>query len=165
MGRDRFARFVAFREGAGRLGFIVILLGQRDRLLRVADAHGELSRQRRDRQVLITETTDEVEGLLRRLLSRQAQRIRLDGPFDCRPHVRRGSEEAIRRHQAVESLMRALEVVVLNEEREPTIAVGKIGEHRLREKLFPQCLPEALDLPERLRMLRSALDVMDPIPT
>jgi hypothetical protein len=59
--------------------------------------------------------------------------------------------------------MRALEVVVLDKETHPTLAVLEVREHRAGEKLFPQGLPEPLDLPAGLWMMRSALHVLDPV--
>jgi len=59
--------------------------------------------------------------------------------------------------------VRPLEVVALDEEPEPPLAVGEVREHRATEKLVPQCLPETLDLAQRLGMLRPALDVTDSI--
>ena len=60
--------------------------------------------------------------------------------------------------------MRALEVVVLDEQRHPTLTVLEVGEHGAREQLLPQRFPEALDLAAGLRMVRSALDVPDAVP-
>jgi hypothetical protein len=60
--------------------------------------------------------------------------------------------------------MRTAEVVGLDEERNPPLAILEIREDRPREKLLPQGLPEALDLPQRLRMVRPALDVTDALP-
>jgi hypothetical protein len=55
--------------------------------------------------------------------------------------------------------VRALEVVVLHEQRRPPLAVLEVREHRAREKLLPHRLPEALDLAAGLRVVRPALDV------
>ena len=60
--------------------------------------------------------------------------------------------------------MRALEVVVLNEQRNPPLAVGEVGEHRLRQELVPHRLPEPFDLSAGLRMMRAALDVPNSVP-
>jgi len=85
--------------------------------------------------------------------------------LDGLAHLRRGPEEAVGRHESTDALMRASEIVRLHEELEPPLAVGEVGEHRAREKFLPQRLPEALHLAERLRMLRTALDVADPFTT
>lgn len=59
--------------------------------------------------------------------------------------------------------MRALEVVVLHEQRHAALTVLKIGKDRAREKLLPHRLPEPLDLAASLRMMRTALEVHDPL--
>jgi hypothetical protein len=59
--------------------------------------------------------------------------------------------------------VRTPEVVGLHEERDPTLAILEVGKDRPREKLLPQRLPETLDLPQRLGMVRPALDVPDPL--
>lgn len=59
--------------------------------------------------------------------------------------------------------MRPLEVVALDEERDALVAVGEVGKHRPRQKLVPERLPESLHLAHRLRMLRPALHVTDPV--
>ena len=57
--------------------------------------------------------------------------------------------------------MRTLEVVVLNEQRHPPLAIVEVGEHRARQELLPQGLPEALDLAAGLGMVRAALHMPD----
>lgn len=131
---------------------------------RIAELDAECAARRGDAEVLISESPDQVEGLLRLLLLCEPQGVGLDLCLDRRAHVWRCAKEAIRRHQAIDALMRSLKVVVLDEERDSPQPVGKVGEHRLAEKLLPQRLPEALDLSERLRVLRPALAVLDPPP-
>jgi len=55
--------------------------------------------------------------------------------------------------------VRTLEVVRVDEEHQPPLTVGKVSKDRPRQKLVPQRFPESLDFPERLRVLRPALDV------
>ena len=118
----------------------------------------------RDRQPLITELADDIERLSRRLLECEPQLVRRDRALDLGADMRRRLEESIRRHQAIERLMRALKVVVADEVLEPLLRVDNVREHRATEKLVPQRLPEALDLAQRLRMLRPAADVLDALP-
>lgn len=59
--------------------------------------------------------------------------------------------------------MRALEVVVLHEQRHTALTVLEVGKHRARQELLPHRLPEPLDLAAGLRMVRTALDVCDPL--
>jgi hypothetical protein len=54
-------------------------------------------------------------------------------------------------------------VVAVDEETQSTVAVREIRKHRAREKFLPQRFPESLYLPQRLRMLRPALDVPDAV--
>ncbi len=119
------------RELARRFRFIVVLLGHRDGLGRVADLDAQRAAGGRDAEVLVAEPTDEVEGFLRRLFLREPQRVRLHLRLDGRTDVRRRAEEAVGRHEAVEPLMRALEVVMLDEERDASERVCEVGEHRL----------------------------------
>lgn len=129
----------------------------------VADADVEPRLARGDRQTLITELTDDVEGLARLLFEREPQRVLCDLLLDRLAHVRRGAEEAIGRHQTVERLMWTLKVVVREVVLEPALRVDEVREDRAAQKLVPQGLPEALDLTERLRMLRSTADVLDAV--
>ncbi len=131
----------------------------------VADLDAKRASAGGNAEVLVAETADQIKRLLRRLLLRHPQCVGLHLGFDRRAHVRCRAKVAIRRHRTLDALMRTLEVVVLDEERETPQAVREVGEHRLTEKLFPQRLPEALDLAERLRMLRSTLAVRDAVPT
>lgn len=61
--------------------------------------------------------------------------------------------------------MRALEVVVLDKQRHPSLAVLEVGKHRARKPLLPHRLPESLDLPTGLWMMRAALHMGDPVST
>src|SRR5215470_17643194 len=58
--------------------------------------------------------------------------------------------------------MRPLEVVPVDEQRKPRLAVLVAGKYRPGEKLVPQGLPEALHLAQRLWVLRPRLEVADP---
>ncbi len=80
-----------------------------------------------------------------------------------RAHVRSGAEESVRRHEPFERLVRPLEVVSVDEVGDATVAICEVRKHRPRQKLVPERLPEALDLAERLRVLRTALDVPDAV--
>jgi hypothetical protein len=56
-----------------------------------------------------------------------------------------------------------LEVVVLDEQPNSSLAVFIVSEHGSRQQFLPQRLPEPLDLPAGLRMLRPALEVLDTV--
>jgi hypothetical protein len=110
---------------------------------------------------VLAQTAHQVEGLSLRLLLGQGQRVVGHSLFDRVPHLRRRPEESVRRHRSPDSLVRTTEVVGLYEERDPALAILEIRKDRPREKFLPQRLPEALDLSQRLRMVRPALDVTD----
>lgn len=109
------------------MGFL--LGGQFDagRLL-VTDADVEPAAFGGDGEVTVAEATDEVEGLARRLLTSEAQRIGLDVFLDGGSHVRGGAEEAVGGDEPIERLVRALEVVGVDEELDAPRAVGEVGE-------------------------------------
>jgi hypothetical protein len=143
--------------------FILALLGERDRGVLIPNSHAQRRGARADRQRPIAQLASQIERLYRRLLTRQTQRVlghlRLDRPSDLRSRP----EEPVGGGEAVERLMRTLEVVVLDKETYPPLAVLEVGEHRAREQLLPQRLPEPLDLPAGLRMVGAALQVLDAV--
>lgn len=94
----------------------------------VADADLQSAPFGGDGEVAVAEAADEVEGLARRLLVREPRRVGLDVFLDGGAHVRRGAEEAVRRHEPTERLVRALEVVAVDEELDPSVAVGEVRE-------------------------------------
>jgi hypothetical protein len=106
----------------------------------------------------------QVEGLSLRPLLGQGHRVVGHTLFDRLPHLRRGPEKPVRRHRPSDALVRSPEVVALHEEGDPTLAILEIGKDCPRQKLIPQRLPEALDLPQGLRMVRAAFNVPDALP-
>jgi hypothetical protein len=145
--------------------FIAFLLRQFDALrLLVTHLHPETAARRRDGEVAVAESSDEVEGLSRGLLERKPERVFLHVSLDCLSHLRRCAEEAVGWHETRERLVRSLEVVRVDEEREPPLTIGEVRENRPRQKLVPERLPKPLDFPERLRVLRPALHVPNVFP-
>ncbi len=61
--------------------------------------------------------------------------------------------------------MRPLKVVMLNEQRHPTLAILEVRKYGARQKLLPHRLPEPLNLSAGLRMMRATLHMRDPLPT
>jgi hypothetical protein len=142
---------------------IVWLLSQCNHLLVSSELHLQRVALRRDGYVAIAQAADEIKRLARRLLSRQTHLVVRHALLDRRAHVRSRAEESVRRYEPVERLVRALEVVRVDEMHDAPVAVSEIRKHRARQKLVPERLPKALDLAERLRMLRSALHVPDAV--
>src|SRR5689334_10222590 len=146
-----------------RLDFIVALLREWNRLRGVADLHPKRAARRCNAQVLVAEPADQIEGLLRRLLLCESQRVGCDLRLDRSAHVSSGAKVAVGGEEPVERLVRPLEVVVLDVQLEAAQAVRVVGENGAAEKFVPQRLPEAFDLAERLRVLRPALAVGDAV--
>ena len=116
-----------------------------------------------DGKLLLAELAGQIERLASGLLAREAQCVVTHLRFDRRAHRITRPEEPIRGRVPFEPLMRALEVVVLDKKRYSSLAVLEVGEHRAREQLLPQRLPEPLDLAAGLRMMWPALDVLDAV--
>jgi len=137
------------------------LLLEWDRLTAVANLHLQAIAAGGDRQSLVAELADDIERLSRRLLQCEAQLVRRNRALDFRAHVCGDFEEAVRRHEPVERLMRSLKVVVVDEVFESLLRVNDMREHGATEKLFPDRSPKPLHLAERLRGLRSTSNVPD----
>ena len=129
----------------------------------VSELHAQRAASGRDAQILVAHATDDVEGLPRRLLERQPQRVRVHRLLHRGSHVWRRLEESIGRHEPLDSLMRPLEVIRVDVQPKAPLAVGVVAEDRPAQELLPERLPESLHLAQRLRMLRTALDVRDPL--
>ena len=142
---------------------IALLPSQCNHLLVSPELHLQRVTLRRDGHVAIAEAADEIKRFARRLLARQTHLVVTHALLDRCTHVRRSAEESVRRHETFERLVRALEVVRVDEMHDATVAIGEVRKHRARQKLVPERLPEALDFAERLRMLRPALHVPDAV--
>jgi len=129
-----------------------VLIAQAHRQRRAACADGERA---------VPELACQVKRLPQGLLLRQAQRVLGHLRLDPRPHLTCRAEEPIGRRESCKSLVRSLEVVVLDVQRHAALAVLEVGEHRAAEQLLPQGLPEPLDLAAGLRMMGPALHVLD----
>jgi hypothetical protein len=65
-----------------------------------------------------------------------------------------GRTPAVGRHQAVDALVRPLEVVVVDEQANAPLGVAQVQEDSSLHALAPHRAPEALDLAQRLRVPR-----------
>ena len=96
----------------------------------IAHPHRQRRAARADGKRAVAELTGEVKRLPQRLLLRQAQCVLGHLRLDARAHLAGGAEVPIRRRQALQPLVRPLEVVVLDVKRHPPLAVLEVGEHR-----------------------------------
>ena len=95
-------------------------------------------------------------------MARQVECVRRHARAQRRLHLGRRLEVPVRRHQVVNTLMRAMEVVVVDVQTDPASCVRQIVEDRRLHAIPPQRSPEPLDLPERLRVARPRDDMLDP---
>jgi hypothetical protein len=145
--------------------FIVVSLGKVDGLrLLVSHLHPKSVALSGDGEVSVSQLPHEVEGLSRLLLQRQAQCVVGHRVLDGLSHLWHGPEEAVSWDDAANALVRALEVVAVDEELRALQAVVEVVEDGAGQVLVPQRLPEALHLAHRLRVVRPALHVVDAVP-
>jgi len=111
------------------------------------------------RDALVTDLTDEVHRLARRLVERQPQLVLRELPFERLAQRRLSVKEAIRRHQTVDALVRAKVVVVAQPVTEPATRVFEVLRRSAIPKLVGDRLPKALALAERFGVVRAAHDV------
>lgn len=114
-----------------------------------------------DGQIVLAESSNQVERGLRRLLAREPQGVRLHARFDRGTHLGRRTKEPVGRGEPAERLVRTLEVVVLQEQTDAPLTIVKVGKHRTRQPFLPQRLPEPLDLAAGLGVMRAAFDVVN----
>ena len=106
--------------------------------------------------------TGNVERCLGHTVARQFQGVGRHTLSQHGQHLGGGAKETIGRHQAVDSLVGTLEVIVVDEMPDSAAGVLQIEKHRRFDTLPPQRSPETLDLAQGLRPLRFGHDVLDP---
>jgi hypothetical protein len=126
-----------------------------------AQLHPALFRLDHDR--LLAEPADHVERLLGFPAEGELQDVRLDAALDDLAEFLGDPEEAIGRAEPVQALVRAPMVVMLHPEPDPLAGGLEAVELRPRQELLPDGFPEALDLAQRHRVMRSALEVVHPV--
>jgi hypothetical protein len=127
------------------------------------DQHLHLALFGPDDHGLLAHPAHHIEGTLRFASQGKFERVLLNAPFDDLPQFLGDRKEAVGGTQSLQRLVGPLVVVVLHPQTDPLpgrLETVKLGSH---QKLFPDRLPEPLDLAERHGMMRPALDVMDPI--
>ena len=112
---------------------------------------------------LFAQPSDHVERWARLSAQRQFQGVFLNTFLDHLAQLPRDLEEPIRRTQAPQRLMRALVIVILHPETNPLASLLEASKLGPLQELLPDRFPEPFDLAQRHRMMRLALDVVDPI--
>jgi hypothetical protein len=112
---------------------------------------------------LLAHPPHHVERAARLPPQRQFEHVLLNAAFDDLPQFLGNGKEAIGRTQPLQGLMRPPVVVVLHPQPHPL--AGRLEAVKLRspQELLPDRLPEAFDLAQGHGMMRSALEVADPI--
>ena len=103
----------------------------------------------------------QVDRLPRRFVEREPQLVRRKLFLERRTHAALAAEEAVRRHQSVDPLVRPKVVVVREEVREPLLRISQVLRLGALPELFAHALPQPLALPECLRVVRAAHHVLD----
>ena len=114
-----------------------------------------------DAERLTIKLPGEIEGLLGDAAASQFQRIGRYALLHRLEHFWCGSKEAICRDQSVDSLMRSLEGVVVDEQADPLASIGQVEEDRGLDTFTPQRSPEPFDFAERLRSPRARDDLLN----
>jgi hypothetical protein len=127
------------------------------------DEHLHAALLRPDHHRLLAQPPHHVEGALGFPAERELQHVLLDTALDHLPELLRDGKEAIRRAEPLQGLVGPAVVVVLHPEPDPLAGRLEALELGALEKLLPDRLPEALDLPQRHGMVRAALEVVDSI--
>ena len=112
---------------------------------------------------LLAHPPHHVERTVRLSSQRQFQHVLLDAALDDLAQFLGDGKEPIGRTQPLQGLVRPLVVVVLYPQPHPLAGGLEAVELCAHQKLLPDRLPEAFDLPQGHRMMGPAFDVVDPI--
>ena len=132
-------------------------------VLLIADTEFEFALLGAEHDRLAVHPPDHVEGRLGFAAQGQLQEVFLDALFNGGAQLGLDLEEAIRRTQAFNALMRPLVVVVFDPEFDPLPGGVEAVELGADQEVLPDGGPEAFDLAQGHGMLRSGLEVRDPI--
>lgn len=108
---------------------------------------------------LVAGAPDQIERLLRLPVQRQFQQILCHAGFEGRAQLLGNRKEPIRWAQSVQTLMRPPVIVMFHPEPNSFARLLQAVKLRALQEVFPNGLPEALDLAERLWMMRLTLEV------
>jgi hypothetical protein len=121
---------------------------------RIAHLDLDLFALAHDADIRTTQLPQQIQRRLRLLSQCQTQRVVLATLLHGFFHVLGDPVEPIRRTRPVDALVRTLVIEIVNPLLDTAACIRERGEHRLLEKLAPDCLPEPLDLAQRHRMVR-----------
>jgi hypothetical protein len=125
----------------------------------IADTEFEFALLGAEHDRLAVHPPDHVEGRLGFAAEGEFEEVVLHAGFERLAQLRLDLEEAVGGAHALDALMRALVVVILDPELD-ALAGGLEGvELRAHEEVLPDGGPEALDLAERHRVMRPGLEV------
>ena len=127
----------------------------------VTDRHQQLPLGSLHHHRLPVHLSDHVERRLRLAPERDLQQVVLDALLHDLAQFVADLEEAVRRAQPADALVRTPVVVVLHPQRDPFLSLFEAVEPRAAQELGIDVLPEALDLAERLGMVRRRTEVVD----
>ncbi|MEK7755405.1 MAG: hypothetical protein AAB654_26005 [Acidobacteriota bacterium] len=119
---------------------------------------------RLDRHRLFAHPPHHVKWRLRPAVQRQLPHVRRDPFSHLRAHRLLDPVKPVRRAQTLDPLVRPLMIIILHPPPDPLPRFLEGREPRPAQELLPDRLPEPLDLPQRLRMVRAAADMLDPVP-
>lgn len=122
-----------------------------------------LSLFRLDRHRLLAHPPNHVEGHLGLAVQCQFPHVSRDPLFHLRTHRLFDPVIPVRRAQPVQPLVRPLVVVILHPPAYALPRLLKGRKTRPHKELLPDRLPEPLYLAQRLRMVRAAADMLDPV--
>ena len=105
--------------------------------LLVADPDLKSGARRCNAQVAITQASDQIERLAGWLLLREPDCVVGDVLLDGLAHLGGRSEVSVGGDEACEPLVRALEVVPIDVQRESSHVVGEVAENGTTQKFLP----------------------------
>ena len=141
-------------EVIGKFLFVVLL---------IADTEFDFALLGPEHDRLAVHPPHHVERRLGFATQGQFQKVFLDASLDGAAQLGLDLEEAIRRAQAFNALVRPLVIVVFDPEFDPLAGGVEAVELGPDQKLLPDGLPEAFDLAQRHRVMRSRLEMRHPI--
>jgi hypothetical protein len=136
------------------LGGLVVIVG---------DTEFELALLGAEHDRLAVHAPDQVEGRLGFAAQSQLQQIFLDAGFEGLAQLGLNLEEAVRRAQALDPLVRPFVVVIFDPEFDALAGSVEALELGAHQELLPDRGPEPFHLAQGHRMVRPRFDMVDPV--